>query len=553
MTRPIDVLVIGGGVAGLVAARECAQVGLAVTVIETTDAVGGPVAGHVLDGLTLDSGAESFAVRGGTVASFIEDLGLTDQVVAPNVAGAWLHLPALATGSTSRASATKIATRQALARPSTDAAMSVPLPKAGVLGIPGSPLADDVRRVIGWKGSLRAYADRLMPVLTIGREHSLGDLVKKRMGQRVLDRLVEPVASGVYTTSAVDLEIDVVAPGLNRALTTAGSLSGAVSALRAGAPAGSNVGGLLGGMASLPAAIVAALQRHDVAILTGTTATALARSGTDAAPTWSVTVTRQADAAPTDPAASADGGAPTGSAAPLARPTDRTLTDSTAPAADRTTSTLTARYLIIATQGTQALRLVNPLGDQFDALAELDWPAPTAVTLSTLVLDAPALDAHPRGTGVLVSADAPDVTAKALTHVTAKWAWVAEAAGPGRHVVRLSYGRAGQPNPTDDLSDEELQALALHDASALLGVPLPAECVRAFARTEWRDALSPATLGAPERAQQVREAVAATLALEITGAWLAGTGLASVIPHALAAGDRIRHAALGLTITAPDA
>ena len=501
MTRPIDVVVIGGGVAGLVAAHECAQVGLAVTVIETTDAVGGPVAGHVLDGLTLDSGAESFAVRGGTVASFIEDLGLTDQVVAPNVAGAWLHLPAL---------------KQA------DAAMSVPLPKAGVLGIPGSPLSDDVRRVIGWKGSLRAYADRLMPVLTIGREHSLGDLVKKRMGQRVLDRLVEPVASGVYTTSAVDLEIDVVAPGLNRALTTAGSLSGAVSALRAGAPAGSNVGGLLGGMASLPAAIVAALQRHDVAILTGTTATALARSGTDDAPTWSVTVTRQADAAPTDPAA------------------------------ERTTSTLTARYLIIATQGAQALRLVNPLGDQFDALAELDWPAPTAVTLTTLVLDAPALDAHPRGTGVLVSADAPDVTAKALTHVTAKWAWVAEAAGPGRHVVRLSYGRAGQPNPTDDLSDKELQALALHDASALLGVPLAAAAVRAFARTEWRDALSPATLGAPERAQQVREAVAATPAIEITGAWLAGTGLASVIPHALEAGDRIRHAALGLTITGPD-
>ena len=532
----IDVLVIGGGVAGLVAARECAQVGLAVTIIEATDAVGGPVAGHVLDGLSLDSGAESFAVRGGTVAAFVEDLGLTDQIVAPNVAGAWLHLPALDSGSPSRARARakKVAAGTALQRPSADASVSVPLPKAGVLGIPGSPLADDVRRVIGWKGSLRAYLDRLMPVLTIGREHSLGDLVKKRMGARVLDRLVEPVASGVYTTSAVDLEIDVVAPGLNRALTTAGSLSGAVSALRSGAPAGSNVGGLLGGMASLPAAIVTALERHNVSILTGTTAETLARSGTDDAPTWSVTVTvtRPADAAPADPADPIDS----------ADPAD----------VGTTTQTITARYVIIATQGAQALRLVNPLGAQFDALAELDWPAPTAVTLTSLVLDAPALDAHPRGTGVLVSIDAPDVTAKALTHVTAKWAWVADAAGPGRHVVRLSYGRAGHPNPTDDLSDVELQALALHDAATLLGVPLPAGCVRAFARTEWRDALSPATLGAPERAQLVHEAVAATPALEITGAWLAGTGLASVIPHALEAGDRIRHAALGLTITAPD-
>ena len=538
MTTPIDVLVIGGGVAGLVAARECAQVGLSVTIIEATDAVGGPVAGHVLDGLSLDNGAESFAVRGGTVTAFIEDLGLTDQVVAPNEAGAWLHLPVLHPGSSSRIRAKRIAAGLALPGPSTDASVSVPLPKAGVLGIPGSPLADDVRRVIGWKGALRAYLDRLMPVLTIGREHSLGELVKKRMGARVLDRLVEPVASGVYTTSAVDLEIDVVAPGLNRALTTAGSLSGAVSALRAGAPAGSNVGGLFGGMAILPAAIVAALEHHDVTIQTGTTAETLARSGTDDAPTWNVTVTRRADVDP---------------AAPQAAPANPVDPATPAPAtAPVTTATLTARYVIVATQGAQALRLVNSLGAQFDALAELDWPAPTAVTLTSLVLDAPALDAHPRGTGVLVAIDAPDVTAKALTHVTAKWAWVAQAAGPGRHVVRLSYGRAGAPNPTDDLSDDELQALALHDASVLLGVPLPASSVRAFARTEWRDALSPATIGAPERAQQVREAVAQAPALEITGAWLAGTGLASVIPHALEAGDRIRHAALGLTIAAPD-
>ncbi|HZK59878.1 MAG TPA: FAD-dependent oxidoreductase, partial [Cryobacterium sp.] len=160
-----DVLVIGGGVAGLVAARACAHVGLSVTVLEATDAVGGAVAAHEVAGLTLDSGAESFAVRGNAVAEFVAGLGLADEVVAPNPAGAWLHLPANGSG-----------------------AVSVPLPKAGVLGIPASPLADDVRRVIGWGGAWRAYLDRLMPVLTIGREHSLGDLVRKRMGRRGAER-----------------------------------------------------------------------------------------------------------------------------------------------------------------------------------------------------------------------------------------------------------------------------------------------------------------------------------------------------------------------------
>ena len=193
--------------------------------------IGGPVAGHELAGLHLDSRAASFVVRGGTVAAFLADLGLTDRVVVPNPAGAWLHRPAMTSGTTSASS---------------DGSMSVPLPKAGVLGIPGSPLAHDVRRVIGWAGALRAYyLDRLMLVLTIGREHSLGGLVQKRMGRRVIERLVGPVAAGVYTTSAVDLEIDVVTPGLNRALTTVGSLFGAVSARRDGAPASSAVGGLL--------------------------------------------------------------------------------------------------------------------------------------------------------------------------------------------------------------------------------------------------------------------------------------------------------------------
>ena len=61
-------------------------------------------------------------------------------------------------------------------------------------------------------------------------------------------------------------------------------------------------------------------------------------------------------------------------------------------------------------------------------------------------------------------AEGAPVGARALTHVTAKWEWVAAAAA-GRHVLRLSYDggpRAG------------LVADARRDAAALLGVTLPA-------------------------------------------------------------------------------
>ena len=504
-----DVLVIGGGVAGLVAARECAHLGLSVVVLEAAGTLGGAVAGHEVAGLELDAGAESFAVRGNTVAAFIADLGLTDEIVEPNPAGAWLHLPPHRPGG---------------------APVSVPLPKSGVLGIPGSPLADDVRRAIGWSGALRAYADRLIPVLKIGREHSLGALVGRRMGPKVLDRLVNPVAGGVYATAAADLDVDVVAPGLNRALTSAGSLSGAVTALRTAAPAGSAVRGLNGGMHRLVDALAADLARYDVQIhthaaVTGLTPVDTVKTDTDGnqgtSRSWLVEVAPTTDADPAGPA----------------------LDEGTAAG---TSATLEARHVILAVPAAAALRLLAPLGADFAALAALDWPEPAAVELATLVLDAPALDAHPRGTGALVAEGTPGVTAKAITHISAKWAWVDALTPPGRHILRLSFGRAGAPVPTLDLSDAELQQLAVHDAAAILGVDLSAAPVVGFARTLWSDGLSPATIGAPERIRQVRAAVEGTAGLDVTGGWLSGTGLAAVIPDALAAGIRGRRAVLDL-------
>jgi oxygen-dependent protoporphyrinogen oxidase len=490
-----DVLVIGGGVAGLVAARECAHLGLSVVVLEAGEAVGGAVAAHEVAGLRLDSGAESFAVRGNTVATFLANLGLTDEVLEPNPAGAWLHLPPTRQGG---------------------APVSVPLPKAGVLGIPGSPLADDVRRAIGWSGAMRAYADRLMPVLKIGQERSLGELVEKRMGKKVLERLVDPVAGGVYATAAADLEVDVVAPGLNRALTTAGSLSGAVTALRVAAPAGSAVRGLRGGMHRLVDTLVEDLRLYDVEISTGARVDGFRPVDTETAAAGTVTTARS------------------------------WLVDVVPAAGQTEPRTLEARHLILAVPAASALALLAPLGTDFAALGALDWPVPAAVELATLVIDAPALDAHPRGTGVLVAAGTPGVSAKALTHVSAKWAWVDALTPPGQHVVRLSYGRAGAPVPTLGLSDAELTALAVRDAATILGVDLDVGQVRGFARTLWSDALSPATLGAPERVRQVREAIGQTPGLDATGGWLAGTGLASVIPDALAAGIRARRAVLDL-------
>ncbi|MDR6905645.1 oxygen-dependent protoporphyrinogen oxidase [Agromyces sp. 3263] len=500
--RTADVVVVGAGVGGLVAALECARVGLRVTVLERRATIGGCVGRIELDGLTLDSGAESFATRGGTVAELVEQLGLADEVVTPNPAGAWLVMPG-ATGGI-------------------DAA---PMPRTGVLGIPANPLGEDVRRIIGWRGAIRAYRDRVTPILKIGRAHSLGKLVRQRMGDAVADRLVTPISAGVYSADPDDLDLDVVAPGLNEAMTRAGSLSGGVGQLLEARKAGTAVLGLGGGMHRLVDALAVQLDRFGVEVVTGAEVTGLERRVADGAadaagaPGWRV----QALLAPVSGTASA--------VAAAATPAD------SAPAALQ----VDAPYVILASPADASRRLLEAASLGWaDASA---WPAAASVELVTLVLDAPALAAAPRGTGVLVAVGTPGVTAKALTHSTAKWPWLAEAAG-AREVVRLSYGRAGEPNPLDGRSDAEVEALALADASALLGTPLDASMLRASGRSAWRDALSQATIGQRDRIRALEEVLAAEPGIEATGSWVAGTGLASVIPHAQEAARRIRHLAI---------
>ncbi len=68
--------------------------------------------------------------------------------------------------------------------------------------------------------------------------------------------------------------------------------------------------------------------------------------------------------------------------------------------------------------------------------------------------------------------------------------------------------------------------------------------MRASGRSAWRDALSQATIGQRDRVRALEDVLAAEPGIEATGSWVAGTGLASVIPHAIEAAHRIRHLAV---------
>jgi oxygen-dependent protoporphyrinogen oxidase len=75
----------------------------------------------------------------------------------------------------------------------------------------------------------------------------------------------------------------------------------------------------------------------------------------------------------------------------------------------------------------------------------------------------------------------------------------------------------------------------------MLGIDLDPTAVVATMRTTWDGSVPGAVTGQRARSAAVRDRILAIGGLDVTGGWLAGTGLASVVPDALAASGRIRH------------
>ena len=199
-----DVLVIGSDLASFVAAIDCARIGLKVDVW--------------IPKQEENVGTADFSHRGGVVAEVLEDLGVNFEIVVP------------APG------------------------------EEEVCGIPMNPFSLRVRNAVGWGGAWRVYLDRIKPVLTIGAEQDLAKLVRTRMGEAALQKLVNPVLLERYGLPAEELAVDAVAPGLSQAITRGGSLSNGVAELLAEDPRASQRVVVPGGLDEITQAAIAKLE-----------------------------------------------------------------------------------------------------------------------------------------------------------------------------------------------------------------------------------------------------------------------------------------------------
>ncbi len=553
-------VVIGGGLAGLRAADVLAGLGHTPLLLEARDACGGLVRGGTVGGVEVTLGAEGFAGRSREVADLCIDLGL--PIVAP-AGEPWIwtqereHVtpergdapperedvtPEREDVTPERDSVTR--ERDSVTREDGDAreggGVRVFRIPRGVLGIPADLDDPLVTAVLSADGLARASEDLTMGPQVGADAADLASLVEARLGVEVLDRLVRPVAGGIHAADPSELTVDTVAPGLRAALAEHGSLIAAAAAVRAAAPAVSPVVSVAGSLSRLSDALADRIVAAGGEVRTGRTTVSISP-----APSQSlVAALPPADGGAqtrTRVATTSSGHVMTADVALTPVAASESAWSVTHRATDDPSDieTVTTDRLIIAVDPASALRLLGGLPG-----LDVSLPVPRGadVAIAVLVLDAPELDAAPRGSGVLVAPPAdpsrdPEhphpsagreqrVACKALTHASAKWPRTD--LPPHRHIVRLSYGRAGQPTP------EPTPALALADASTLLGVELDASSVVGFAVERFPNALPPHTPDHRARVAALLDAVAQHPGLGVTGAWIAGTGLAATIPHAAA-------------------
>lgn len=322
-------VVVGAGLAGLLAARRLRQSGHEVVVLEAADSPGGMIRRTQVGALTVDGGAEAYATRSPQARELCAELGL--QVAAPQGSPhVWW--------------------------PDT----IVPLAE-GVLGIPGS-LDDPAIAILSADERARLAQD-----LTLGPEvgrdaTTAGQLVEARMGRAAVDKLVGPLAKGVYHSSPDALPLATFAPRLTGALAEHGSLLAAVAALRT--PRSAAVEQPVGGMFRLVDALA-----EGADVRTGVTVRGLRREG------------------------------------------DRLVVDTDG-------GRFEADRVVVCTPAAQARELLSGVGVTVD-----EAPTnPTRVVL--LASDHPGLADNPVGSGLLLGEPDPRILARALTHYSCKWPWV---------------------------------------------------------------------------------------------------------------------------------
>ncbi len=271
MTR---IAIIGGGISGLAAAfaleeHRRAGADLDYVLYEASSRLGGVLRTESIDGCVVEAGPDSFITEKPWAADLCRALGLGDQLIGSNDADR----------------KTYILTKGHL----------VAMPDGLMFMVPTKILPTGLSPLFSWKTKLRMTQELFHPPRAVDHDESVADFVERHYGSEMVDRLADPLLSGVYGGEAASLSVRAVLPRFAEMERTHGSLGRAMLAARKKMAAGPRkpapplFTSLKAGMQNLAETVVSRLAPS--ALLTNAPVQALQRE----AGSWVVSAGMQSD------------------------------------------------------------------------------------------------------------------------------------------------------------------------------------------------------------------------------------------------------------------
>ena len=196
--------IIGGGIAGLAAAYElekarAAGAALEYTLYEAREKLGGSLASEIVDGTLLERGPDSFLSEKPAAAELCRELGLGAELLSSNDA----------------ARKTYIVVKNRL----------IALPDGLMFLIPTKLIPTALTRLFSLPTKIRMGLELLHPPRPSEQDESVAALVERHFGKEAVDRLADPLLSGIYGGDASQLSARTVLPRLVEMESQYGSLT----------------------------------------------------------------------------------------------------------------------------------------------------------------------------------------------------------------------------------------------------------------------------------------------------------------------------------------
>lgn len=170
------VVIIGGGITGITTAyylqKEIREKNLPLDtlLIEGSDRLGGKIQTYTENGYVIEKGPDSLLARKQSASKLAAEVGLTDQLVRNGAGKSYVLV------------------KDKL----------YPMPGGAIMGIPTKITPFAFSGLFSPLGKLRAGLDLVIPRSKAVGDQSLGQFFRRRLGDEVVDHLIEPLLSGIY-------------------------------------------------------------------------------------------------------------------------------------------------------------------------------------------------------------------------------------------------------------------------------------------------------------------------------------------------------------------